>query len=358
MRVVICGDFLFSSRGLAKRIDPKIVELLQSADAVFANAEFSTPKWDTPPGFTMYLTSVPQNRLDEFVDLNIKLVCFANNHTVDYGWLGAQQTLEAALERDLVPCGLGRNLDDARKPRFLDTPAGRIGVVTASTTWPDKGLASNGNADVVARPGLSPLRWKRTIVLPEADFKKLRQISKKLGLEDSNAEVSRIECWPAADESHFIFGFPMEEKIPVELGETAEVREDVNEEDQAALLRSVADARKRSDFVLVNVHTHEGENENWYGVNPPKFLIDYAHAAIDAGADVVAYHGAHCSRGGEIYKGKPIFYNMGSLVMEFETGESMISPEMYKTYHHPVDALPSDLHTARAKNPDGSWNGF
>ena len=49
MRVVLCGDFLFSSRHLIDRIDPKIVELLKGADAVFANAEFSTPHQDTPP---------------------------------------------------------------------------------------------------------------------------------------------------------------------------------------------------------------------------------------------------------------------------------------------------------------------
>ena len=46
MRVVLCGDFLFSSRHLIDRIDPKIVELLKGADAVFANAEFSTPLHD------------------------------------------------------------------------------------------------------------------------------------------------------------------------------------------------------------------------------------------------------------------------------------------------------------------------
>lgn len=60
----------------------------------------------------------------------------------------------------------------------------------------------------------------------------------------------------------------------------------------------------------------------------------------------------------EVYKGCPIFYNLGSLLMEFESGESMISPEMYETYHLGPDAHPSDLHSNRARKPDGSWNGF
>ena len=105
MKVILCGDALFSSKNLSRRIDPKIVSLLQSADAVFANAEFSTPKRTTPPGLCMYLTSVRPETLDEFVDLNIKLISFANNHTGDYGWQGTVDTMEAARERGLIPCG-------------------------------------------------------------------------------------------------------------------------------------------------------------------------------------------------------------------------------------------------------------
>ena len=44
MRIVLCGDMLFSSRNLAKRLSPDVVEILHGADAVFCNAEFSTPK--------------------------------------------------------------------------------------------------------------------------------------------------------------------------------------------------------------------------------------------------------------------------------------------------------------------------
>lgn len=79
---------------------------------------------------------------------------------------------------------------------------------------------------------------------------------------------------------------------------------------------------------------------------------------IDAGATCFVGQGAHFPRGVEVYKGCPIFYNLGSLLMEFESGESMISPEMYETYHLGPDAHPSDLHSNRAQKPDGSWNGF
>ena len=120
MRVVLCGDLLFSSRNLKNRLDKRVVDLLVDADAVFANAEFSTPKRNTPPGLCMYLTSVRQDILDELTDLNIKLVSFANNHTIDYGPQGCLETIEAAEARGIISCGVGRNLWEARKARFLD----------------------------------------------------------------------------------------------------------------------------------------------------------------------------------------------------------------------------------------------
>ena len=43
MRIVACGDALFSSRNLDKRLDPKLLGELAAADAVFANAESPAP---------------------------------------------------------------------------------------------------------------------------------------------------------------------------------------------------------------------------------------------------------------------------------------------------------------------------
>ena len=358
MKIVLCGDLLFSSRNLANRLDSRIVEILQNADAAFCNAEFSTPKKNTPPGLCMYLTSVPQEIQDELADLNLRMVSFANNHSTDYGWQGCLETIEAAEARKILPCGVGRNLEDARRARFLDTPSGRVAVVAANATWSERALACNAGADTVARPGQAPLRWGRSYVLPTEEFEQIRRIDQLLGTWDSMREVSKVETWELPDENHIKFGSPMEGWLPIERGEKADVRTFVNEEDQKALLKSIRDARKRSDVVIAALHTHEGCNENWYSPIPPKFVEEYAHAAIDAGADVFVGHGAHFARGMEIYQGHPIFYNLGSLIMEFEAGESMISPEMYHTYHLPSDARPSDLHGNRAKKPDGTWNGF
>jgi poly-gamma-glutamate synthesis protein (capsule biosynthesis protein) len=47
-------------------------------------------------------------------------------------------------------------------------------------------------------------------------------------------------------------------------------------------------------------------------------MTEIAHAAVDAGADIVIGHGPHYSLPVEIYRGKPIFYGLGSF--SFHTG--------------------------------------
>src|SRR5262249_53829693 len=48
------------------------------------------------------------------------------------------------------------------------------------------------------------------------------------------------------------------------------------------------------------------------------YQVEIAHAAIDAGADVVMGHGPHYACAIEMYRGKPIFYALGSF--SFHTG--------------------------------------
>ena len=44
---------------------------------------------------------------------------------------------------------------------------------------------------------------------------------------------------------------------------------------------------------------------------------ELAHAAIEAGADVVYGHGSHVLQGVEIYQGKPILYCVGNFAMDW-----------------------------------------
>ena len=359
MRIIACGDALFSSRNLLERLDKKIVRELLGADAVFVNAEFPCPKDSRPvEAQKWFLTAVSQDTLKEFSDLNMKLVSFANNHTGDFGWLGVADTIEAAKQHGLIPCGVGLSLEEARKAKFLDTAKGRIGVVATSATWANKFTASSAGAGIVPRPGLNPLRWKRSYVLPDKEFKELQHIDELLGTAASMREVSYVEVVPENDPDKFKFGSFFEGYLQIERGEQAHVRAYMDEKDCEEILKSVRDAAHRSDCVLLSIHTHEGINENWYDSQPPEFIEEFARKAIDAGASVIVGHGGHMLRGVEIYKGCPIFYNLGSILMEFEPGEQKMPPEMYENYGLPKDSMPSDLHMARVHDKEGNRIGF
>ncbi len=70
--------------------------------------------------------------------------------------------------------------------------------------------------------------------------------------------------------------------------------------------------REKTDIVVASCHWGLGEEVL------DLYMTEIAHAAIDAGADIVIGHGPHYSLPVEAYKGKPIFYGLGSF--SFHTG--------------------------------------
>ncbi len=73
----------------------------------------------------------------------------------------------------------------------------------------------------------------------------------------------------------------------------------------------LAAARKQCDVLIASNH--------WgCGYDVLQYMEELGRAAIDAGADVVMGHGPHFPLPVEVYKGKPIFYSLGSF--SFHTG--------------------------------------
>lgn len=360
MEFIISGDSLFSSNQLIKTIDPALVSKLKQADAVFTNAEFITPRLGTAPAAGRgYQTSVRPKLLDEFIDLNINYVSFANNHTGDYGIEGILDTLSEARSRGIVPLGVAENLYDARKPVFINHQDCRIAIITIDVTRSEVFAAVDARNGIAARPGVNPLRWNRKYVVSEEDLKTLEEISKRIGIHQSMVTAKKVELWKEQDtQTQLDFGSFYEGYLSFIHGEEPRVATSAKIEDFDAIISSIKDAKNRSDFVFVNLHTHEGENEDWYSDYVPDFIEEFSHEAVDAGANVVFGHGAHFTRGIKLYKEGIIFYNLGSLLMEFEAGESLLSAEMNEAYGYPADEPPSTLHKNRVKNENGNWHGF
>ena len=60
------------------------------------------------------------------------------------------------------------------------------------------------------------------------------------------------------------------------------------------------------------------------------YQTDIAHAAVDAGADLVLQHHSHILKGIEVYGGKVIFYGLGNFAIEvhFMTKEWAENPQI------------------------------
>jgi hypothetical protein len=115
-------------------------------------------------------------------------------------------------------------------------------------------------------------------------------------------------------------------------------------DDLAAQVRSIKDAKAQADYVLTSIHSHEagpGANPDARRDTPSQFLVEFAHAAVDAGTDVFIGHGPHVLRGIEIYKGKVILYSLGDFW--FENHQILRWPsDWYRWYGLDSDARPSE----------------
>jgi poly-gamma-glutamate capsule biosynthesis protein CapA/YwtB (metallophosphatase superfamily) len=73
------------------------------------------------------------------------------------------------------------------------------------------------------------------------------------------------------------------------------------------LVTQIHNLRKITDILIISFH--------WgYKEEILDYMREIAHAAIDAGADIIFGHGPHMPLPMEIYKSKPIFYGVGSFV--------------------------------------------
>jgi poly-gamma-glutamate synthesis protein (capsule biosynthesis protein) len=77
------------------------------------------------------------------------------------------------------------------------------------------------------------------------------------------------------------------------------------------MANAVKEAKQNADFVIVSMHSG-----NEYVAKPNNSQTNFAHAAIDAGAELVIGHHPHVVQTMEKYKDKYIFYSLGNFVFD------------------------------------------
>ncbi len=89
------------------------------------------------------------------------------------------------------------------------------------------------------------------------------------------------------------------------------VRTEPDPKDLAMLVEDIQQLKREVDIVVLAFHSGI--------IRLPRIICDYqvavAHAAIDAGADLVVCHSPHIPKAVEMYKGKAIFYSLGVFAM-------------------------------------------
>lgn len=113
--------------------------VLRAADAVIANLESpittSAERWRRT--FKFYHFKAPPEAVRILEAANVRAVCLANNHALDYGERGVLDTL-AALDRAAIRAvGAGRNLEEAQSGCVLDVSGLKVGLLAATDGMPE-----------------------------------------------------------------------------------------------------------------------------------------------------------------------------------------------------------------------------
>jgi poly-gamma-glutamate synthesis protein (capsule biosynthesis protein) len=192
----------------------------------------------------------PKN-LESVARAGFTAVTLAGNHIADCGREGIADTIAVLDQLGIKHAGAGLDLAEARRPGMLECGGRTIALLSYNCVGPKGAWAGEHKA------GCAYLRIETEDGSPIAPASPLARVS---------------------DEA------------------TTMLRDDIS--------------RIRNEAQLVIVALHKGI------VHTPVKLAPYereiAHAAIDAGADVVVGHHAHIIRGVEFYESRPIFHGLGN----------------------------------------------
>jgi Bacterial capsule synthesis protein PGA_cap len=243
-------------------------DTLQAADVIFSNLECLL--YAAPPGHSVSnegFFADPAIGGEALKRAGISAVGIANN--VHYGEAAIAASIARLDQLGILHAGAGSNLAAARAPAILERDGIRFGFLQRSSVyWPTNQEARKDAA------GIAVLKGHTAYHVPMSRLKP--------GMPPPNRPGVPPEIITWADKAY--------------LREFAE--------DIAAL-------RPRVDVLIASCHWGLGKDVLTY-------MTEIAHAAIDAGADIVVGHGPHYSLPVEVYKGKPIFYGVSNL--SFHTG--------------------------------------
>lgn len=343
--ITAAGDFL-PQRRIPENYEgfKEVSAFIRRADARFFNLETTFPD-ETCYGHQFYggaYLRADAGILDDARRYGFNMLSFANNHTLDYSYKGLLMTMDAIEKAGFPSAGVGRNLDEAAAPAYLDTNNGSVGVIgVVSTMMNVSAIAGRQSRRIPGRPGVNGLRVDDYVEVTPEQFGVLEEIVNGSQM-NAQADISRAEGFtpPLPD------GVLALRTLNVRLGDKTRYVTHPNKRDMDRIIQSIKNARGQCDYVVVSMHSHEvgGPNKEC----PGDFYTEFAHKCIDAGASAILGHGPHIIRPIEIYKGCPIFYCMGNFIFQEELTE-YTAEDQFEKYGLTSDTSMSDMYDIRTK---------
>jgi Bacterial capsule synthesis protein PGA_cap len=206
----------------------------------------------------------------------LNVMSVAGNHAMDYGGEALCDTVAGLAAVGITPCGGGANIAQARRPAVIEVSGRSVAFLAYSSILPEGYVADH------QRPGCAPLRAHTYYEQVEHD----------------------------------------------QPGTDPRIRTFADEDDLAALLLDVEQARAIADHVFVSMH---------WGIHFVRARIaDYQRVVgrlvIDAGADGIIGHHPHLLKTIEFHRGKPIIYSLGNFAIEQPTAfmENLVASRGFK----------------------------
>jgi poly-gamma-glutamate capsule biosynthesis protein CapA/YwtB (metallophosphatase superfamily) len=267
-RILLTGDVNLMNVDDASVPFGRVREMFEAADLRFSNLECCLY---TPPGGHSVenegFFADPAVAGESLVSAGIDAVGLANN--VNYGDAAITASIAQLDRLGIAHCGAGANRAAARRPAIVQRNGLRVGFLQRSSVyWPTNHEATERT------PGIAVIRAHTAYQVP------MHKVRPEIPPLNRPGIPPTVVTW--ADQQYLRW-----------------------------LVEDIAALRAEADFVVVSCHWGL-----WKDVL--SYMSEIAHAAIDAGADVVVGHGPHHFLPVEVYRDKPIFYGLGSFC--FHTG--------------------------------------
>ena len=121
-----------SENGIYDCISTELIQIMQDADIMCLNNEFTYSTNGSPMNGKLYTFRAKPDRVAVLQEMGVDVVTLANNHVYDYGKQALLDTFSTLESAEIDYFGAGENLEEAMKPVYYEIDGKTIAFVGAS----------------------------------------------------------------------------------------------------------------------------------------------------------------------------------------------------------------------------------